>query len=69
MERYEDNISKLRCFKGIDTLSAMTIQVETSDFYRFPNAKTYESFTGLIYGEHSSGNKQDKTPIINKGND
>ena len=28
-ERYEENVSKLRCFKGVDTLSAMTIQVET----------------------------------------
>ena len=35
-ERYEEKISKLRCFKGVDTLSAMTIQVETSDFNRFP---------------------------------
>ena len=38
-ERYEENVSKLRCFKGVDTFSAMTIQVETSDFNCFPNAK------------------------------
>lgn len=46
MKRYEENISKLRCFKGINTLSAMTIQVETSDFNRFPNAKAYADKAG-----------------------
>lgn len=68
MERYGENISKLRCFKGIDTLSAMTIQAETSDFNRFPNAKAYASFTGLTCGEQSSGDKQNKTSITKQGN-
>ena len=67
-ERYEENISQLRCFKGIDTLSAMTIQVETSDFHRFPNAKAYASFTGLTCGEQSSRDKQNKTSITKQGN-
>lgn len=67
-ERYEENVSKLRCFKGVDTLSAMTIQVETSDFNRFPNAKAYASFTGLTCGEQSSGDKRNTTSITKQGN-
>lgn len=67
-ERYEEKISKLRCFKGVDTLSAMTIQVETSDFNRFPNAKAYASFTGLTCGEQSSGDKRNTTSITKQGN-
>lgn len=67
-ERYEENVSELRCFKGVDTLSAMTIQVETSDFNRFPNAKAYASFTGLTCGEQSSGDKQNRTSITKQGN-
>ncbi len=67
-ERYEEPVSKLRCFKGIDTLSAMTIQVETSDFNRFPNAKAYASYTGLTCGEQSSGDKRNVTSITKQGN-
>lgn len=67
-EHYEENVSKLRSFKGIDTTSAITIQVETSDFNRFPNAKAYASFTGLTCGEHSSGEKRNVTCITKQGN-
>ena len=28
-ERYHEKVSKLRCFKGIETFATMTIQVET----------------------------------------
>ena len=67
-EKYEEKVSKLRCFKGIDTVSAMTIQVETSDFERFPNAKAFASFTGLTCGEQSSGDKRNVTSITKQGN-
>ena len=67
-EKYEEKVSKLRCFKGIDTTAAMTIQVETSDFERFPNAKAYASFVGLTCGEHSSGDKNNHTCITKQGN-
>ena len=67
-ERYEEKVSELRCFKGIDTLSAMTLQVETSDFSRFPNAKAYASYTGLTCGEQSSGDKRQVTSITKQGN-
>lgn len=67
-DKYEEKVSKLRCFKGIDTLNAMTIQVETSNFNHFPNAKAYASYTGLTCGEHSRGDKQNKTSITKQGN-
>lgn len=67
-EKYEEKVSKLRCFKGIDTTAAMTIQVETSDFDRFPNAKAYASYTGLTCGEQSSGEKIHHTCITKQGN-
>ncbi|MGR5864206.1 hypothetical protein ACT7DZ_09380 [Bacillus cereus] len=34
-ERYEEPIAKLRCLKGIDTTSAMTVHVEIADFTLF----------------------------------
>lgn len=67
-EEYEKIVSKLRCFKGIDTLSAMIIQTEVSDFNRFPNAKAFASYTGLTCGEQSSGDKQKYTSITKQGN-
>lgn len=67
-ERYEEQISKLRCFSGIDTLSAMTIQVEISDFSRFPKAKAFSAYIGLTEGEHSSGEKNNHTGISKAGN-
>ena len=37
-ESYEQSISHLRCFKGIDTTAAMTVHVQISDFTIFLNA-------------------------------
>ena len=44
----------------------MTIQVETADFERFPNAKAYASYTGLTTGEHSSGDKTTELVLQSK---
>lgn len=68
MEKYHGKVSELRCFKGIDTVSAMTIHVETADFARFPNAQAFSSYTGLTCGEHSSGDKDNRTSITKQGN-
>lgn len=67
-ERYQEPIAKLRCFKGIDTVAAMTIHVETADFSRFPNAKAYTAYLGLTPSEHSSGNKVSLGRITKQGN-
>ena len=48
-------MARLRAFRGIDTLSAVTILTETCDFRRFPTASAYMAFTGLVPSEHSSG--------------
>jgi transposase len=67
-ERYHEPIAKLRCFKGIDTTTAMTIHVETSDFSRFPNAKAYAAYLGLTPSENSSGHKVSLGRITKQGN-
>ena len=48
-------VGLLRCFRGIDTLSAVTLVTETCDFRRFPKAASFMAFTGLVPSEHSSG--------------
>ena len=67
-EKYEQPISQLRCFKGIDTASAMALHVEISDFQRFPNAKAFSSYLGLTPGENSSGDSVTYTSITKQGN-
>lgn len=67
-ETYKEKISRLRCLKGIDTAAAMTLQVETSDFDRFPNANAYASYCGLTPGEDSSGEKNRRLSITKQGN-
>ena len=56
-EPYRVPVQHLRCLKGIDTLSALTLLVETQDFARFKNARAFMSFTGLVGSERSSGEK------------
>lgn len=48
-------VARLRAFRGIDTLSAITIVAETCDFRRFGSAASFMAFTGLVPSEHSSG--------------
>ena len=52
-----DPVARMRCLKGIQTLSAATIQVEVCDFRRFATASAFKAFTGLVSSEHSSGEK------------
>lgn len=48
-------VARMRCLRGIDTLSAATIQAEVCDFRRFATASAFMGFTGLVPSEHSSG--------------
>lgn len=48
-------VGLLRCFRGIDTLSAVTLVAEVGDFRRFGSAASFMAFTGLVPSEHSSG--------------
>ena len=67
-ERYAENVSKLRCFAGIDTHSAMVMVTEIGDYSRFPSAETFASYLGLTPGERSSGKSAIKTGITKAGN-
>jgi transposase len=68
MAPYRTPVQYLRCFKGIDTLSAVTLAVETQDFRRFLDAPGYMKFTGLVCSEDSSGEERRRGPITKAGN-
>ncbi len=65
---YRIPVQYLRCLKGIDTLSAVTLMVETQDFQRFEDAPAYMSLTGMVSQEHSTGDKQWRGSITKAGN-
>lgn len=67
-EPYREIVGLLRCFHGIDTLSAITIITEIFDFGRFSSPGELMSYLGLTCSEFSSGEKQKRGPITRAGN-
>lgn len=68
LEPLAGSVARLRAFRGIDTLSAVTIAAETCDFRRFGEAGSYMAFTGLVPSEHSSGASRHQGSITKTGN-
>jgi transposase len=67
-EPYRTPVKFLRCLRGIDTLSALTLVVETQDFKRFEGARSFMSYTGAVGREHSSGQRIRRGSITKAGN-
>src|SRR5439155_21315887 len=51
-------VARLRCLRGIDTLTALALVAEIGDFDRFTTAEELMAFVGLVPAEHSSGEKR-----------
>jgi transposase len=66
--RYAERVSKLKCLKGISTLSALTFVVEIGDFRRFRKAQGFMAYMGLVPSEHSSGEIRKQGRITKAGN-
>jgi transposase len=64
----DETVGRLRCFRGIDDLTALTIAAELGDARRFATAPRTMAFVGLIPSEHSSGTKQARGAITKTGN-
>lgn len=67
-EAYSGRIAKLRCFKGIDYLTALALVCEIGDFRRFPSAASFMAYLGLVPSEYSSGAKRRQGGITKTGN-
>ncbi|MHB9150941.1 MAG: IS110 family RNA-guided transposase [Thermoleophilia bacterium] len=65
---FAPGVARLRCLRGIDTLSAITILAEVGDFRRFGSAAAFMAFTGLVPSEHSSGASVRHGSITKTGN-
>ena len=60
---YQEAVGLLRCFRGVDTMTAMTVLAELGDITRFGSARQLMSYLGLTPSEYSSGARQRRGPI------
>jgi len=67
-DRYREQTKKLTAFKGIKTLIALSFVADIGDFRRFPNARQFMAYLGVVPSEHSSGNKRRQGGITKAGN-
>lgn len=68
LEPLQARVTRLRCFRGINDLTALTIAAELGDPRRFASAPRTMAFVGLVPSEHSSGTKQARGRITKTGN-
>ena len=66
-EPYREQVGWLRCFRGIDTLTAILILAELHDFRR-STAPALMAYVGLVPSEDSSGDKHRRGRITKTGN-
>jgi transposase len=66
--RYQDTVRLLGAFRGIATITALTLACELGDIRRFEHPRQLMAYLGLVPSEHSSGNKTHRGSITKAGN-
>lgn len=64
---HAQTIGALRCFRGIDTLSATGLCAEVGDWTRFPKPKHVAGFLGIVPSEYTSDVKRRQGSITKAG--
>lgn len=65
---YREPVGWLRCYRGIDTVTALGIVSELHGFPRFDSPRALMAYLGLVPSEHSSGAKTRRGGITKAGN-
>ena len=65
---YRPIVGLLRCFRGIDTLTAITVLTEIFEFGRFRSPRKLMAYLGLVPSEFSSGESRHTGGITKAGN-
>jgi transposase len=60
-------IARLRCLRGIDTITAFGLCSEIGDFERFARPKLLSAFVGIVPSERSSAEATRRGPITKAG--
>jgi transposase len=61
------SVARLRCLRGVDTLTAVGLIAEIGDVSAFSHPKQLASYLGLVPSEQSSGNKRRQGSITKAG--
>lgn len=67
-ETYEEKVKKPGCLIGAKTHTALSMVVEVGDFERFAKPEKFAAFLGLVPGEETSDEKQNRYGITKAGN-
>ena len=65
---YREPVGRLRCMRGIDTLTAMILICEIGDVRRFASPRQLMGYLGLTVSETSSGGVERRGGITKTGN-
>ena len=65
---HEPVINALKCLKGINLITAVTLVAEIGEFSRFKNPAQLMAYAGLVPSEHSSGPRNRRGSITKTGN-
>ena len=64
---WAQDIARLRCLRGIDTLTAVGLCAEIGDFHRFGRPTQLMSYLGLVPSETSTGEQRRQGTITRSG--
>jgi transposase len=67
-EPYRVHVGWLRCYRGIDTVTALTIVAELHGVERFPTARALMAYLGLTPSVNASGERTRRGGITKTGN-
>ena len=67
-EDWRPVVSRLSAVRGISTVTSFSVAAEIGDFSRFPCARAFMSYLGLVPSEDSSGASVARGPITRTGN-
>jgi transposase len=68
VEPWTAPVARLRCFRGIDTLGAVSLHLEVFDWRRFGSPRPCMSFVGLVPSERTTGRRRRQGSITKAGN-
>jgi transposase len=67
-ESLREPVGWLRCFRGIDTVTAVTLVAELHGIERFTSPRQLMAYVGLVPSEHSSSERSRRGGITKAGN-
>jgi len=64
---WSTTVARLRCFRGVDTLTALVLSLEIGDFHRFARPAQLAAWLGLVPALNQSGESETRGPITKTG--